>query len=53
MSKNKDIDEYCCPVSNRHDQDLMDTANWIGRGTDAIAERKAQSDKLFRDDKED
>ena len=41
MAQNKDIENYCCPVGNREDQNLMDTANWIGRGTDETARARA------------
>ena len=41
MPQNKDIESYCCPVGKQEDQNLMDTANWIGRGTDDIAKSRA------------
>ena len=53
MSKNKDIENYCCPVGKQEDQNTMDTANWIGRGTDAVAERRVAVQKMINGDKED
>ena len=43
------IEQYCCPVGSRPDQDLFDTAQWIGRSTDGVAEQKVEINKLLRD----
>ena len=49
---NKEAEQYCCPVGSRSDQDLFDTAQWIGRGTDGVAEQKVEINKSFRDQKD-
>ena len=42
--------EQCVyPAASKSDADLLDTANWIGRGPDGVAERKNSADKSFRD----
>ena len=52
MKKESKPDQYCCPVGSRSDQDLFDTAQWMGRGTDGVAKRKSDIDRQFRDEED-
>jgi hypothetical protein len=52
MAYKKEDDEYCCPLKGRDQQDLMDTANWMGRGTDAIAQRRVATQKIINPDED-